>query len=589
MKNLKVKWKLLVSYGVIFLLLLTLGVTSISVVNMMSKKSVEYAEHLVPAVEEVGTARRNMMSVRRYLLNAMLVTDEADYERVEDAMNTDREAMYASLDAVEALSPECSEAVDAAREKLQGVAAYTTQIMTLSKDFENPEATAQAYDIYLNTYAPAFTEAADMMAALSEQINQNVLQQEAKVIGARAVAIAIVLVIMAAGLAAVVVFTYCMLRYIMVPTRRLLEGAEALAAGDFQHATVTYDSEDEFGILAEKITTVMERIVFITKDLETGLQAIANGDFTKKSADDSQYQGEYTLLRDSVYQLTRILAQIMEKIETASSEVSGGAEQVANAAQALGQGATEQASSVQELAATLTDISNQVDLNAALVGETEGHVKQTVEEVALGTDRMHQMLAAMEKISAASSEIEKIIRNIENIAFQTNILALNAAVEAARAGEAGKGFAVVAEEVRRLAANTSEASKSTSELISNALHAVENGTSIAKDTAERFEKVNSIIGELAEKANSAARNSLSQSEALKQLVIGVDQISSVVQTNTATAEEGAAASEQLSAQARILHNLVSDFTGSDQAAERPRAGEWTPDAPAAPADLGLKY
>lgn len=575
MKNLKIKWKLLVSYGVIFLLLLTLGVTSISVVNMMSRKSFEYAEQLIPVIEEIGLARRNMMSVRRYLLNAMLVSDAEDYQRVEESMNTDREALFASLDAIEAVNPEYTDAVEAAREKLQGVAVYNTQIMTLSRDFENEEATAQAYDIYLNTYAPAFTEAANMMIALNDQIDQNVHSHEAKVKSVKVIAILIVIVILASALAAVILFTVSMLRYIMVPTRRLLAGAEALAEGDFKHATVEYDSADEFGTLANKITSVMGRIVFITEDLEDGLQAIAKGDFSKKSADDSQYEGEYSLLRDSVYQLTRILADMMGKIETASNEVSEGAEQVANAAQALGQGSTEQASSVQELAATLTDISHQVDVNTALIGETESNVKETVQEVAIGTDRMHQMLAAMENISATSAEIEKIIKNIENIAFQTNILALNAAVEAARAGEAGKGFAVVADEVRRLAANTAEASKNTSELISNSLRAVENGTSIAKETADTLERVNSIIGQLAEKTNNVARNSEAQNEAIKQLSVGVDQISAVVQTNTATAEESAAASEELSAQAHILQDLVSEFTGSGGAKERPSVKEPT--------------
>ncbi|MGO5028210.1 methyl-accepting chemotaxis protein [Candidatus Agathobaculum pullicola] len=559
MKNLKLKWKLLVSYGVILLLLLVLGITSISVVNMMSKKSIEYAEEIVPVVEEIGLARRNMISVRRYLLNAIIANDQEDYQRVVDSMNTDRDALYAGLDAIEQLDPAYSSAVNAVREKLKSVAEYNTQIMELSKDFGNVDSIYQAYDIYLNEYAPVFTEAADMMQALNTQIDQNVSAQEMMVKDVRRIAIAIVIIIFTIAVVAVVVFTVLMLRYIMIPTRKLLEGADALARGDFQNASVDYPSKDEFGTLANEITSVMNRIVFITKDLQDGLRAVGEGRFDARSSDDSQYEGEYHYLRDSVYHLIHMLNNIMCQIHAASSEVSSSAEQIANGAQALSQGSTEQASSVQELAATLSDISYQVNENTQLVDETEKKVRETVEEVTLGTDRMRQMLTAMQNIGTTSSEISKIIKNIEDIAFQTNILALNAAVEAARAGNAGKGFAVVADEVRRLAANTAEASKNTGELISKALQAVEQGKSIADETAASLERVNSIIEQLAAQAGKVASNSQAQDNAIQQISEGVEQISAVVQNNSATAEESAAASEELSSQAHILKELVSRF------------------------------
>lgn len=220
---------------------------------------------------------------------------------------------------------------------------------------------------------------------------------------------------------------------------------------------------------------------------------------------------------------------------------------------------------MQELAATLADISQQVDENTRLIGETEHSVRESVSEVSLGTGRMQEMLVAMQNISATSSEIGKIIKSIEDIAFQTNILALNAAVEAARAGNAGKGFAVVADEVRRLAANTAEASQNTGELISKALQAVENGKSIADETAASLERINTIIGQLAEQAEKVSVNSQAQDSAIKQISIGVDQISAVVQNNSATAQQSAAASEELSAQANILKDLVARFTVQNSA------------------------
>ena len=568
MKNLGLKRKLLVSYGIIFLLMLVLGITSISVVNMMTKKSVVHAEENVPAVEEIGLARRNMVSVRRYLLNAIIADNAEDYERVQKSMNTDRDALYASLDAIEEISSEYASTIGEIREKIQSVEKYNEEIMDLSADFANQAAMDEAYDIYLNSYAPVFDEAADMIIALNGQIVENTHAQDLTVKNARIIAIGIVIAILAAALLAVVIFTVLMLRYILIPTQKLLEGAQALARGDFKNASVSYEAKDEFGTLASQINIVMNRIVFITEDLRMGLQAVAEGRFDVKSQNDSEYEGEYIFLRDAVYKLSHILNDIMSQINTASTEVSSGAEQVANAAQTLSQGSAEQASSVQELAATLDDIAHQVGQNTQLIEQTGKSVDETVEEVSLGTDRMQQMLIAMQNISATSSEIGKIIKSIEDIAFQTNILALNAAVEAARAGIAGKGFAVVADEVRRLAANTAEASKNTGELISKSLKAVEDGRIIADETAASLERIHAIIGRLASQAGQVAENSRAQNDAIQQLSIGVEQISAVVQSNSATAEESAAASEELSGQVHIMRDLVSKFTVSCDRSER---------------------
>ena len=559
MKNLKLKWKLLISYGTIFLLLLVLGISSISVSNMMSKKSTEYAEKIVPVVEEIGLARRNMVSVQRYLLNSIVENDPEGYQHVVDAMNADRDALFDSLDKIEELDPEYAEDIQAIREKLEGVSECNSKILEYSQELNNEEAAKQAYDIYTNTYDPAFIEAADMIVALNEKIDQTAMSQENMVKSTRTISICIVIVILAVSLVLVIMFTGLMLRYILVPVKKLLDGSEALARGDFAKATVNYKSNDEFGDLAKKITSVMQSIVFITEDLQMGLKSVSEGRFNAKSTDDSQYQGEYHLLRDSIYHLIKMLNDIMCQVYTASSEVSSGAEHISNASQALSQGAVEQASGVEELAATLSEISKEVGENTRAINEVEESVNKTVEEVTLSTQKMQDMLAAMDNINSTSAEIGKIIKSIEDIAFQTNILALNAAVEAARAGIAGKGFAVVADEVRRLAANTAEASKNTSELISKALVAVGNGKSIADETAASLARADEVITKLSEQAKKVAVNSQIQETAIKETSLGVDQISSVIQNNSATAEEGAAASEQLSGQANLLQQLVSSF------------------------------
>ena len=559
MKNLKLKWKLIISFGSIFLLMLIVGLASVSSLNRMAKIGDQYAEDIVPTVEEIGLVRRNMISVRRYLLNAIIADNEEDYQRVADALETDREALYNSLDAIEETNADYKTDVAAIRDKLSSVSSINTLIMQQAKQFDNEQAYSLAYDIYLEQYAPAFDEAADMILELNDKINQSADAQKQSLRVTRTTAFVIILALLVVSVIFIAVFIARMMGYILVPVHRLLVGMEALKVGDFEHAAVRYNCKDEFGQLSEAVNSTIERVVFISQDLQYGLKAVAEGNFDAKSQNDAAYTGEFGLLRDAVYQLIAILNDVMCQISTSSSQVASGAEQVANGAQALSQGATEQASSIEELAATLLSVSQQVDENAQAMTKVECSVDETVAEVGMSTEKMREMLHAMDEISDSSSRIEKIIKNIEDIAFQTNILALNAAVEAARAGMAGKGFAVVADEVRRLAANTAEASRNTAELISQSLRAVENGKTVAQDTADSLERVNGIISKLTDQAKRVVVNSKQQDETIKQTSIGVDQISAVVQNNSATAEESAAASEELSSQAAMMRQLVSRF------------------------------
>ena len=343
------------------------------------------------------------------------------------------------------------------------------------------------------------------------------------------------------------------------PINNIKEAMVAMANGNFDKAVITYKSKDELGVLAENIRKSIKKITFIINDLSRGLTNISKGDFTMRSEDESAFTGSYAPLATATYKIISDLSDTLRQISITSDQVASGSEQVSNGAQALSQGATEQAGSIEELSATIMEISKQINQNA----DDAIHAKEVSEkgsmEIIQSNQEMIQMVEAMNDISNKSNEIGKIIKTIEDIAFQTNILALNAAVEATRAGAAGKGFAVVADEVRNLAGKSSEAAKTTETLIKDTVKAVENGAAMARKSAQSMLSVVNDSKEISEMVERISAASTAQASAVIQVTQGINQISSVVQENSATSEESAAASEELSGQAQILKELVGKF------------------------------
>lgn len=336
-----------------------------------------------------------------------------------------------------------------------------------------------------------------------------------------------------------------------------------LAQGDLHSEIPEIRTKDETGMLADATRTIATTIASIIADIDWGLGEIAEGNLAIDSQAQELYVGDFQSLAASMYKILDHLTTTLQQINQSAEQVAAGSDQVSASAQALSQGATEQASAVEELAATITEVSDRIKGNARKVELVSEQADGVGKEIAESNQRMQDMLTAMLEISNSSSEIGKIIKTIEDIAFQTNILALNAAVEAARAGTAGKGFAVVADEVRNLASKSGEASKNTSELIESSLRSVENGKRIANETAQSLVKVVDGVKEVTGEMDKISSESSEQARSIVQITQGIDQISEVVQTNSATAEESAAASEELNGQAQMMKNLVGQFQFKD--------------------------
>lgn len=362
-------------------------------------------------------------------------------------------------------------------------------------------------------------------------------------------------------IAAIVISIFIALRLtrsFVRPLKEIEKAAKETANGNFQ-ISVTYSGQDELGQLSDSIRKMTENLRIIIKDISICLAEMANGNFDIQSTAGDAYQGEYVAIHDSIFCLRDNLSRTLAEIDTAASQVDAGGHQVSNSAQSLAQGTTEQASSVEELAASFSEISNQVENTAEHARIAKEENQYTHDQIEICSSHMNHMMDAMRAIEEKSQEIHKVIKAIEDIAFQTNILALNAAVEAARAGEAGKGFAVVADEVRSLATRSQEASKGTTALIDDTVRAVAEGTQLSNDTNKALHDVIMSAQKVLKEMTLISDATEEQADSIAQVTIGIDQISSVVQSNSATAEQSAAASEELSSQADLLKKLVSQF------------------------------
>mgnify|MGYP000867924911 CR=1 FL=1 len=327
-----------------------------------------------------------------------------------------------------------------------------------------------------------------------------------------------------------------------------------LSEGDLHTEVPKTDSKDETGMLLSSMEATVNELNDVIGDISFHLGAIADGDYTTDVS--KEYLGDLVPIENSLKKIIDSLNELSGQIDESAEQLSTSSEQVACGAQALSQGSTEQASSVEELAATINQMTEQIKLNAESAENAKNITFDASKEVQNGNEQIVKMTKAMNEINETSLQIGKIIKTIEDIAFQTNLLALNAAIEAARAGEAGKGFAVVADEVRNLAAKSSEAAQNTTDLIEGALRAVENGDVIVENTAESLKRIvekTEMTVSIVEKIAEATQQ---QSVGASQITSGIEQIASVVQHNSATAEESAAASQELSIQAQVLKKLL---------------------------------
>ncbi|ODR28479.1 chemotaxis protein [Eisenbergiella tayi] len=552
MKNLKVSKKLIISYA--FVLILLVVIIAVSIGNLISIRARVEAFYNGPfkVLNAANTVNSSFEAMQKSVFRAISNTDPVIAERALEDSKVYAGKIQEQIPIIQKDFLGDQAIVERLRAALDELAPQREHVLELALQNQKEEAVAYMEANNIKTIHKA-------QAELDELIDTADRKADELIVSLRSEQMEFIVMLSVLGTASVlisVLFGIYITRSITRPIKELETAARQMEQGHLK-VDVTYRSKDELGSLSNSMRQMSEKISYYMDEISRSMQQLADGNLDIPGCDG--FQGDFLPVQEALFIVIDSLNETMAEINTFSDQVASGSDQVAGGAQVLSQGVIAQAGSVEELASTMAEISRQVNENA----ETSQAVKAAAGE--MGTNilacnqQMQEMKAAMGEINSCSTQIRKIIKTINDIASQTNILALNAAVEAARVGAESKGFSVVAQEVRGLAGKSSAASKSTEELIEQTLDAVAHGTKLAEETAASLMNIVGGTDDMVSKINQIAEATQRQAEATEMVSIGIGQISDIVQTNSATAEESAAASEELYGESQLLKSKISRF------------------------------
>lgn len=497
--------------------------------------------------------RRDLQTASKYLLWAINTEDEGlTAERVAQAQEASEE-VHEHIELLEekfedkALMGE----VVTALENLHGIQKRLVEIAAANQNEE-------ALLLYDTEYAPAASALEELLANVGELAEEHAIDTWKSSVIVATIDFCILILITILGIISSIKLPKAVISSIVTPVEELTEVAEQISKGNL-NVDVQYESTDEFGELADAFRKTCQTLQLIIGDLTKVLGEMKEGNFQIESGCEEAYVGAFTAVLTNFKEMLSKQNYVLQQIQNSSEQVNLGATQMAENAQSLAEGATEQAGAVEELTATIENVTSATKNAADSASSAYLEAGEYLKQAAQGNQEMENLKQAMVKIDETSRKIESIIGEIEEIASQTNLLSLNASIEAARAGEAGKGFAVVADQIGKLASDSANSAVSTRELILECLSDVENGNAATERTRQVITGVIEGIEKLANVSKSTSEGANAQAELMVEVEKGIEQISSVVQSNSAAAQETSATSEELSAQSATLHDLIKEF------------------------------
>ena len=552
LENMHLQERINYGYRRVISMMLISGLFSIVVIGVLFANMENYIENVTAADQAVKICRINVNAAARNIREMALNDDTSAYDGYEQTV----EKLLAEVDDELKTLKKTGVVPDADYEEYaSALSDWGTLGYSIIEEIKNGDR-EKAIDLILNDCTPALNKLVQIaikLDDLTDKVSNRAVRTTFIFTGAGIVCIIVCLVF---ALVLTKKTSKKVLDTILEPLRAVEDVAKELTEGNL-HSTLEYHSEDEIGSLANSMRKSTSILGSYVDDIDRAMKLFAEGNFDVQP--EVEWKGDFVGILNSFMMFEESMAETIKDIQNVSNEVSSSAEQVASSSNDLADGATNQAAVVEELTATVAGVSEEVEKNSQSAKEISGRVDELGNAIAESNGKMHEMVASMNEINEASREIDKIIATINQIASQTNLLALNASIEAARAGDAGKGFAVVANQVNQLADQSAQAAKESAALIETSVKAVEKGMVIAGETATQLEGVAENSKMITEEVTNIAETLETQTAEIQQINEGIEQINDVVQTNSATSEECAAASHEMSNEAENLREMIRKF------------------------------
>ncbi|ACD51366.1 methyl-accepting chemotaxis protein [Clostridium botulinum] len=551
-KNFSIRRKVRTSFSIILVFTLIFMIMSLVSLQFVSNKITKLYNEPFKAVDITWNMKVEFLKMQRDMYQALIENNEEGIKKNISSVNEQLKSLEGDIENLRNVYTDKNNLIDRFKNNMEYVQDEREEIYSLLLDNKDLE----AYTLITGKYDEGIQNARENLIEIGETTNNNALTfvQEAEKTRNLIFILAVIILILMIG--SIIMISRIIQSSLLEGINHVKKVSQDLSEGNL-NIDNSYVSDDEMGEMSRDLNETIENLSSYVNDISRVIENIANENLNVETL--IEYKGNFKPIKDSLDNIIGSFNSIFKNIHQASDLVASSSEEIASTTQSLSDGAVEQSNAVEDLFSKFNEVLIKINKNTESTKKADEVFENTRRMVLDGNKKMEELMISMNRIDEMSNEIEAIISTIEDIASQTNLLALNAAIEAARAGEAGKGFAVVAEEVKLLAEQSSKEVKHTNQIIQNSMKFVKNSNVLAKETLDALEDIVKNVDNTAELVKEIANSSQYQSEALGDMSVKVDKISEVIQMNSATAEETAAATQELASQAELLEQEISKF------------------------------